>query len=127
MNAWPTRAESSPAGRETTARRRQRDTLTMPPLLDRAVRLWTDPLPAGDDALGAFRAVYADPLVVNGTVTDVRVLVDRAAMMKAAFADLESDVHEIVEAPGRLSFAFRLTGRHVGPLETPVGVLAPTG
>jgi hypothetical protein len=34
---------------------------------------------------------------------------------------------ERFEAPGRQAFAFQLTGRHVGPLETPLGAIAATG
>jgi hypothetical protein len=36
-------------------------------------------------------------------------------------------VFEQFDAPGRAAFAFRLYGRHVGPLVTPVGDLAATG
>jgi predicted ester cyclase len=99
----------------------------MSTFLERALRLWGQPLPPGDDALAAFREVYADPVSVNGTPTPVSVLLARARMMQAAFADLRHTVLEVVEAPGRLAFAFRISGRHVGPLETPLGPLAPNG
>lgn len=99
----------------------------MSSLIDRALRLWTEPMPAGHAALEAFGAVYTDPLDVNGTSTALQVLVDRARMLQAALADLCHDVHERVEAPGRQAFAFRLGGRHVGPLETSVGRVEATG
>ena len=31
-----------------------------------------------------------------------------------------------VDSPGKTAFAFRLSGRYVGPLVTPLGVIAPT-
>ena len=96
-------------------------------LMARALRLWGQPLPDGDAALEAFRAVYDDPVRVNGTATPLRVLVERARMMQAAFDDLRHTILETVESPGRVAFAFRIAGRHVGPLETPLGLLAPTG
>jgi hypothetical protein len=95
--------------------------------IERALQLWGQPLPPGDAAVEAFRAVYADPVLVNGSPTAVSVLVDRARMMQAAFEDLGHTVLEQLEAPGRLAFAFRISGRLVGPLATPLGELAPTG
>jgi predicted ester cyclase len=95
--------------------------------IERALALWGRPLPPGDAALEAFRAVYADPLMVNGTPTALIVLVERAQMMQAAFDGLRHTVLEEFEAPGRLAFAFRISGRLVGPLVTPLGELAPTG
>jgi predicted ester cyclase len=34
---------------------------------------------------------------------------------------------ERFDSPGRSAFAFRLSGRHIGPLTTPLGEVAPTG
>jgi predicted ester cyclase len=93
----------------------------------RALALWGRPLPPGDAALGAFRAVYADPVLVNGTPTALSVLVERARMMQAAFEGLRHTVLEEFAAPGRLAFAFRISGRLVGPLATPIGELPPSG
>jgi predicted ester cyclase len=95
--------------------------------IERALALWGRPLPPGDAALEAFRAVYADPLMVNGAPTALIVLVERARMMQAAFDGLRHTVLEEFEAPGRLAFAFRIAGRRVGPMVTPLGELAPTG
>jgi hypothetical protein len=101
-------------------------TLTEHPV-DRALPLWSDPLPPGDTALAAFRSVYADPLLVNGAETPLADLVGRARMMQGAFDGLHHTILERFEAPGRAAFAFRIAGRHVGPLTTPLGELAPTG
>ena len=99
----------------------------MATILERALALWSRPLPPGDAGLTSFRAVYADPVLVNGVPTDLTVLVDRARMMHGAFDALSHTVLERVEAPGGLAFAFRISGRLVGPLTTPLGDLPPTG
>jgi hypothetical protein len=99
----------------------------MSELVDRALRLWTELVPEGDDALEAFGGVYTDPLDVNGESTPLQVLVDRARMLQRAFDGIQVQIKERVEAPGRRAFAFQITARHVGPLETPLGQIAATG
>jgi hypothetical protein len=99
----------------------------MSQFVNRALRLWGEPLPEGDAALALFRTVYTDPLDVNGESTPLQVLLDRARMMGDAFEGLQHQVLEQFDAPGRLAFAFKITGRQTGPLETPLGQLAPTG
>jgi predicted ester cyclase len=96
-------------------------------LVDRALRLWSEPLAEGDDALAAFRTVYADPLEVNGVQTPLRELVDRARMLQRAFQGLQHEILERFDTPERSAFAFRLSGRHLGPLMTPLGEVAATG
>jgi hypothetical protein len=99
----------------------------MSQLVDRALHLWSEPLPEGDAALDLFRCVYADPLEVNGESTALTVLVDRARMMHHALDGLRLQINERFAMPGRQAFAFRITGRHVGPLATPLGEIAATG
>ena len=99
----------------------------MASIIERALLLWTEPVPSADDGVVAFRTVYADPLVVNGIETPLAELVERARMLQCAIEPLHHEVFEQFDAPGRAAFAFRLYGRHVGPLVTPVGDLAATG
>ena len=99
----------------------------MSQLVDRALRLWIQPLPEGDDAIAAFRMVYTDPLDVNGESTALQVVVDRARMLQRALEGTADHIKERFEAPGRQAFAFRITGHHVGPLQTPLGEIAATG
>jgi predicted ester cyclase len=96
-------------------------------ILERALHLWGDPLPAGSAALTAFREVYADPVTVNGEPTDLQVLVDRARMLQTAIVGIRHEVHEAVVTPGRRAFAFSISGRHAGPLASPVGTVEPSG
>jgi predicted ester cyclase len=96
-------------------------------ILERALHLWGRPVPDGDAALAAFRAVYADPVTVNGQPTDVEVLVDRSRMLQRALTDIAHTVHEEIVTPGRRAFAFTISGRHTGPLTSPFGELAASG
>ena len=100
----------------------------MATIVERAMRLWSEPVPAdAAAAVAAFGSVYADPVTVNGAPTPLSALVARARMMQAAFGTLSAEVQEVVEGEGHVAFAFRLSGRHVGPFPTPLGTAAPSG
>jgi SnoaL-like polyketide cyclase len=92
------------------------------------LRLWTDALPADDEAAAAvFREVYTDPVPVNGVPLTAADLVARARAMQAALEQPEREVLSRVDGDGSVAVAFRVAGRQVGPLETPAGPLLPTG
>jgi predicted ester cyclase len=95
--------------------------------VDRLLRLWTDPLPQGPAAEEAFRAVYTDPVTINGAALGVADLVTRARSVQGAFAGVERQVVSVVDAGDRVVVAFRMGGRHVGPLQTSAGPLPATG
>jgi len=99
----------------------------MSDFLQRLLRLWVEPLPEGDAALAAFREVYADPVAVNGVAFTAEALVDRARAMQRAFAEIALDLIDELHVPGKTVIVFRQKGRHVGPLQTPLGDVAPTG
>lgn len=95
--------------------------------VDRLLRLWTEPLPDGSAAEEAFRAVYTDPVTVNGAALAAGDLVERARAVQGAFESVERQVVSVVEAGDRVVVAFRMGGRHVGPLQTSAGPLPATG
>ncbi len=100
----------------------------MPFDVERLLRLWTDPLPEDDDAAAeAFRQLYADPVRVNGAMLAAADMVARARAMQRALEEPEREVLAVVDTPDAAAVAFRLRGRHVGPLDTPVGRLPSTG
>jgi hypothetical protein len=100
----------------------------MPFDVQRMLRLWTDPLPDDDAAAAAsFRELYWDPVTVNGTPLTAADLVTRARLMQAALERPEREVLSVVDAGASVAVAFRLAGRQVGLLETPVGRVPPTG
>jgi Ser/Thr protein kinase RdoA (MazF antagonist) len=103
-------------------------TVRMGDVLDRLLRLWAEP-PGGDDAaaVAAFRELYADPVPVNGAELTAIDLLGRARALHRAFDGLRMELVDRVEAPDRLVVGFRMRGRHVGPLATPLGTVAPTG
>jgi hypothetical protein len=96
-------------------------------VVERLVRLWTEPVGASGEAHAAFRETYTDPVSINGVDVSVAELVERARSFQRAFADLRIELIDQIEAPGRVVVAFWQRGRHVGPLATPLGVIAPTG
>jgi predicted ester cyclase len=102
-------------------------TTNMPALLDRLLGLWQEPVDERDDPEAAFRELYADPVSINGMPTPVSSLVERARALQRAFDGLTTEIVDQVETPDRVAIAFYLRGRHIGPLLTPVGTLAPTG
>jgi hypothetical protein len=100
----------------------------MPFDVHRLLRLWTDPLPEQDEAAAAaFRELYSDPVTVNGAPMRAADLVTRARAMQAALEQPEREVLSVVDVGASVAIAFRLAGRHVGPLQTPAGPVPPTG
>ena len=95
--------------------------------VERLSRLWTEPVPTGPDAITAFKELYTDPVSVNGDKVPLTDLVGRARALQRAFADLSMQIIDELEAPDRLVVVFVMRGRHVGPLELPVGKVLPTG
>jgi predicted ester cyclase len=96
--------------------------------VEKLLRLWTDSLPRDDEeAADAFRRMYADPVTVNGTPLNAAGMVARARVMQAALAEPEREVLAVVESSDAVAVAFRLAGRHVGPLGTPAGRLPASG
>lgn len=97
-------------------------------LVDRLLRLWTDPLPADPvEAADAFRTLYADPCALNGTPLTADDFVARARALQATVADVSREVLHVVATPEEVAVAFRITGRHVGPYASTLGTVPPTG
>jgi predicted ester cyclase len=99
----------------------------MDELLDRLLALWIEPVAQRPDAVARFAEVYADPVTVNGVAMPLGALVERARGVRRTYAGLTMDeVHRMADGD-RLAVAFVMVGRHVGPLATPFGEVAPTG
>ena len=95
--------------------------------VERLLRLWTDPLPDGPPAEDAFRALYTDPVTVNGASLTAADLVARARAVQGTFEQVRREVVSVVDDGDRVAVAFRMSGRQVGPLATSAGTLPPTG
>ena len=96
-------------------------------VVDRLLALWTDTPDGDDEALAAFRGLYADPVNVNGAPLTAAGLLARARTLRAAIPDLKLQVIDEFEAPGRVVVVHRMTGHQVGPLPTPVGEVPGSG
>jgi len=94
---------------------------------NRLIALWAAPVPAGEAGLAAFRRVYSDPVRLNGTETPLAAVVERARATQQAFADLKAVVLTQVDTPTHSTVVFRMSGRHVGRLSTPLGDVPATG
>jgi len=93
----------------------------------RLLGLWSGPPDDLHDPLAGFRAVYTDPVTINGTPWPVADLVERARALHAAFTEHVVEVVDRVEAPDKVAIAFRHTARHTPVWRTPLGEVAPTG
>ena len=58
--------------------------------------LWLVPPQEHGDAEAAFRRVYADPVVINGTPMPVAGLVARAAAVHATFTEHDIEIVDVV-------------------------------
>jgi hypothetical protein len=94
---------------------------------DELMALWATPPSDDTAALQRIRSLYTDPVVINGGMFTADDLLARIRSMQLAYRDLQHELIERVDAPGRLVLAFRLRGMHVGPLATPLGTVAATG
>jgi predicted ester cyclase len=96
-------------------------------IVERLVRLWTEPIAAGRDGIAAFAELYTEPVSVNGVDVPLSDLLERARALQRAFADLTMEIIDEFEAPDRLVIVFLQRGRHVGPFALPFGEIPATG
>jgi predicted ester cyclase len=96
--------------------------------VDRLLDLWTGPLPEDDETAAAgFRELYTDPVTINGSPMTAVELVGRARVLDQALAQPDRQLLAVVDDGTAVAVAFRMSGLHVGPLDTPAGRVAPTG
>jgi predicted ester cyclase len=99
----------------------------MDDFLTRLMSLWTQPLPADDVALAAFREFYADPVLVNGSPLTAAQLIERAKVQQRAFAELTIEIVDRVLTADKVVVAFIQRALHKGPLATPLGDVPASG
>ncbi len=103
-----------------------KDVIFVTELVSKLMALWAGP-PVEGAAEKAFGELYTDPVIVNGTAMTVTQLAERAGALHAAFSEIDHEMLDHVQAPGREVVAFLLRGRHTGTWVTPLGEVAPTG
>jgi hypothetical protein len=95
-------------------------------LVERLLSCWEEPIDGRPDAEADFRAVYHDPVTVNGVATPVADLVRRARALQTALAGRRTRIVHQVEAGDVIVVGFSLTGRHVGPFPSALGLVPAT-
>jgi predicted ester cyclase len=96
-------------------------------VVDDIMALWQG-LPDGEEeARSAFARLYASRVMVNGAELTLDDLVARARAMQSALSDVSHELLERVEVADKLVVAFKLHGRHTGPLRTSIGDVPATG
>jgi predicted ester cyclase len=100
---------------------------TMVDVVERIMALWQHVPEDEAEARSAFAETYADKVLVNGAELTLPDLVARARSLQAALGDLHHEMIERVETDDKLVIAFRLRGRHIGPLGTALGDVSATG
>ena len=94
--------------------------------LERLMAVWDTPPDVDTEA--AFRALYADPFLLNGATVPVAQLVAMSRGMHAAVTEQRREILDVVTAgPDRVAVAFVVHGRHTGSLPTRLGPVAATG
>jgi len=91
------------------------------------ISLWSTRFASTLAAVEAFGRFYSDPLRINGAETSLATLVQRALSTQRAFSELSAVILDRSDTPTHSTIVFRMRGRHVGPLETPLGTLPATG
>lgn len=72
-------------------------------------------------------ALPPDPVSINGIAVPLADVVERARGLQRAFANLRMEIIDRIEAPARIVIVFLQRGRHICPLELPLGWITPTG
>src|SRR4051794_13212199 len=75
---------------------------------DRLMGLWANPAADDDAALAGIRALYTEPVQINGASMTALDLLARVRSMQRAYSGLRHELVERVDAPGHLVLAFRL-------------------
>lgn len=95
-------------------------------LVDALLSLWGTPPPDDEEALRVFRALYTDPVPVNGTPLGSADLLARCRGLHRALSGVRHRVLSRSDGPGLIGITFELSGRHVGPLGTALGDVPAT-
>lgn len=104
-----------------------RETGRMADLVERLLRLWTQPVDGHPDPKAVFGQVYADPVIVNGVPMTLAELTDRARSLQRAFDGLSMTILDQIETANRIVLAFMMHGCQTGTYVSPLGEVSPTG
>ena len=99
----------------------------MSEIVDRLLAVWTHP-PDDRAVLEAeLRAIYTDPLTLNGATMALSSLVDFALRTAGAFSEQSTELLQVHQTDTVLAFAFVRRGRHTGTYAGALGPVEATG
>ena len=99
----------------------------MSELVDRLLAVWTHP-PEDLEVLETdLRAIYTDPLTLNGVTMPLSSLVEFAVRTAGAFSEQSTELLQVHQTDSVLAFAFVRRGRHTGTYASALGPVEATG
>ena len=99
----------------------------MSEIVDRLLAVWTQPPEDPAVLEQELRAIYTDPLTLNGVTQPLSELVAFAVRTAGAFSDQSSEILQKHQTADILTFAFVRRGRHTGTYASSLGPIEATG
>jgi predicted ester cyclase len=96
-------------------------------IVDRLLAVWTHPPEDLEVLETELRAIYTDPLTLNGATMALSDLVAFAVRTAGAFSEQSTEVLQVHQTDSVLAFAFIRRGRHTGTYASALGPVAATG
>ena len=99
----------------------------MSEIVDRLLAVWTHPPEDLEVLETELRAIYTDPLTLNGVTMPLTSLVDFAVRTAGAFSEQSTELLRVHQTESVLAFAFVRRGRHTGTYASALGPVESTG
>ena len=96
-------------------------------IVDRLLAFWTRPPEDVTVLEQELRALYTDPLTLNGATQPLGELLAFAVRTAGAFSDQSTEILQVHQTDEILTFAFIRRGRHTGTYASSLGPIEATG
>ncbi len=99
----------------------------MSEIVDRLLAVWTHPPEDLEVLETELRAIYTDPLTLNGVTMPLSALVEFALRTAGAFSEQSTELLQVHQTDSVLAFGFVRRGRHTGTYAGALGPVEATG